>query len=299
MLNYRSFLARNANRTIEEIRLGEVDFEDPVTPMEQQNLIRALNAQIIGEAFSLVEALAAVSMNPEDSPEQRAKQILTFRNHQIREFYESFDENTDLDWFADVFSYPDIDDLDIAAEDEPYYRAYMEGNLEAYREFFLIAKDVWNLLKDSRNKITHGFFLLFNEDQQLITEYEEPVEFPDSYTDYLATADWDSDEEKPQPQVLLMGEMPRNTYMTIIRNAAVVQNHVQLGLQRMIENQGEPVFPEIIFGVDQCPAEEPSTRPEANIIEVNSSYNVVLNTEFKERQQDLFEAVHEMSERHG
>lgn len=72
-LNYRYFLVQNASRTIDEIQAGRLNRWSPVAEGERQNLVRALNAQIIQETVAIIEALAAVSMNPDDPPEDRAK----------------------------------------------------------------------------------------------------------------------------------------------------------------------------------------------------------------------------------
>lgn len=296
VLNYRSFLIRNAARTINEIRTGSIDFDEPITPVQGQNIIRALNAEIIQETVSIIEALAAVSMNPDDPPEDRAKQLLTYRNREIHDFFDTIDDSTDLDRFASIFSYPDFEDLDIAEADEPYYRAHMRGNLEAYRDFYLVAKEAWDVLRTARNKITHGFFILMNDDQVLIDEHADIVDLPDWCDDYLATARWDDDDF--EPHVLLMGDRPRETYLTISRNAAIVQNHLLHGLKRQIENQGEPVYPEFVYGEDLRPEDEPETRPTSDIVTVDASYEVVLNDEFREQQEQLFDDVEELTEQH-
>ena len=139
-LNYRYFLARNASRTIDEIQARRLDRWEPVAQGDPQNLVRALNAQIIQETVAIIEALAAISLNPDEPSEDRAKNLLTYRNREIHNFYDDVDKNTERNFFASIFSYPDVEDLDIAESDEGWYQAYMDINLEGYREFFLVAK---------------------------------------------------------------------------------------------------------------------------------------------------------------
>lgn len=296
-LNYRYFLVRNAGRTINEIQAGRLDRWEPVAEGNRQNLVRTLNAQIVQETVAIIEALAAISMNPDDPPEERAKQLLTYRSYEIHNFYDDIDEDTDQDFFASVFSYPAVEDLDIAEADEPYYQAYMEGNLDAYHEFFLVAKQTWNVLKQARNKITHGFFIFMNEQQTLITEHEEPVELPDWSDDYLATADWEDDDF--DQHVLLMGDEPRSAYQSICSNAVTVMDQVLEGLMRKMQNEGEPVLPRYLFGNNEVPDEEPETVPTVGVSEIQNNFRVVLETEFREEQKELFDAVDRFLETHG
>lgn len=296
-LNYRYFLVQNASRTIDEIQAGRLDRWSPVAEGERQNLVRALNAQIIQETVAIIEALAAVSMNPDDPPKDRAKQLLTYRTGEIYDFYRSIDEDVGHDRLASIFSYPDVDDLEIAEMDEPYYQAYMEGNLEAYHEFFLVTTKAWDVLKQARNKITHGFFIFMNEQQTLVTEHGESVELPDWADDYLATADWDDDDF--EPHVLLMGDDPRSSYLSICSNAVTVTDHVLEGMMRKIQNEGEPVLPRFLFGHTDLPEEGPETEPTVGVSEITNNFRVVLETDFREEQEELFDAVDQFLETHS
>lgn len=296
-LNYRYFLVQNAGRTINEIQAGRLNRWEPVAEGSRKNLVRALNAQIIQETVAVIEALAAISMNPNDPPEDRAKQLLTYYTGNIYDFYDDIDENTEQEFFASVFSYPAVEDLDIAEADEPYYQAYMEGNLDAYHEFFLVAKQAWDVLKQARNKITHGFFIFMNKQQTLITEHEETVELPDWADEYLATADWENDDF--DQHVLLMGDEPRSAYQSICTNAVMVMDQVLEGLMRKMQNEGEPVLPRYLFGNNELPDEEPETEPRVGVSEIHNNFRVVLETEFREEQEELFDAVDQFLETHA
>lgn len=295
-LNYRYFLVQNASRTIDELQAGRLDRWDPVRQGQRQNLVRALNAQIVQETVAIIEALAAVSMNPNEPPEDRAKQLLTYYTGEIYDFYDDISVDTDRDTFASIFAYPDIDDLDIVETDEPYYQAYMDGNLNAYHDFFLVAKKAWDILKQARNKITHGFFIFMNEQQTLISEHEEPVDLPNWFDDYLATADWEDDDF--DQHVLLMGDAPRSSYLSICTNAVTVMDHVLEGLMRKIENEGEPVFPRYLFGETQFPVEDPETEPTTRVNAIHNNFQVVLETEFWKEQEELFDAVDQFLDTH-
>lgn len=296
-LNYRYFLAQNASRTIDEIQSGRLDRWDPVAQGDPQNLVRALNAQIIQETVAIIEALAAISLDPDEPPEDRAKKLLTYRSYEIHDFYDDIDEDTELDFFASVFSYPDVEDLDIAESDEEWYQEYMAGNLEGFHEFFLFAKQAWDVLKQARNKITHGFFIFMNQQQTLITDHGDPVDLPEWADDYLATADWEDDDF--DPHVLLMGDRPRSHYLSICTNAIMVMDQVLEGLMRKMQNEGEPVFPRYLFGDNELPEGEPETEPMTGVNVIRNNFRVVLENEFRAEQEQLFDAVEDFTERHG
>lgn len=296
-LNYRYFLVQNASRTIDEIQAGRLDRWEPVAQGSRQNLVRALNAQIIQETVAIIEALAAVSLNSDEPPEDRAKKLLTYRNYEIHNFYNDIDEDTEQNFFASIFSYPDVEDLDIAETDEEWYQTYMDGNLEGYHEFFLIVKQTWDVLKQVRNKITHGFFIFMNEQQTLIAEHEEPVDLPDWADDYLATADWEDDDF--EPHVLLMGDEPRSSYLSICTNAITVMDQVLEGMMLKMQNEGEPVFPQYLFGDNELPEGEPETEPRAGVNVITNNFHVVLESEFREEQEELFDAVDRFLENHA
>lgn len=183
------------------------------------------------------------------------------------------------DHLASIFSYPDVEDLDIAETDEEWYQVYMDGNLEGYREFFLVAKQAWDVLKQARNKITHGFFIFMNEQQTLVTEHGEPVQLPDWTDDYLATADWERDDF--EPHVLLMGDEPRSRYLSICTNAITVMDQVLEGLMLKMQNEGEAVFPRYLFGDNELPEGEPETEPRTGVNVISNSFRLLLENEFR------------------
>ena len=296
-LDYRYFLVQNASRTIDESQAGRLDLWDPVQQGQRRNLVRALNAQIIQETVAIIEALAAASLIPDDPPENRAKKLLTYGTGEIYQFYRSIDEEVDHDQLASILSYPDVEDLNIAEADESWYQEYMNGNLEGYEEFFVVARKTWDVLKQARNKITHGFFIFMNEQQNLITDHGDSVDFPDWSDDYLATADWEDDDF--EQHVLLMGGEPRATYLSICKNAVTVIDHILEGLMRKIQNEGEPVFPRYLFGDNQLPEGEPETEPRVGVSMIRNNFRVVLETEYQKEQEQLFDAVDRFLEVHA
>jgi len=101
-LNYRYFLVQNASRSINEILAGRLDHWDPIIQGQRQNLVRALNAQIVQETVAIIEALAAISMNDDDPPEDRARQLLTYRTGEIHDFYDDIEEDDELETYVVV-----------------------------------------------------------------------------------------------------------------------------------------------------------------------------------------------------
>ncbi|WP_135363566.1 hypothetical protein [Halosimplex halophilum] len=299
MLQYRSFLARNANNTIKKIHQGGIDFQDSPNIQQERNIIRALHAEMVSETISILEGLAAVSMNPEDPPEERARNLLTYKTYQVGDFYDSIGQESDLSDFKDIMSYPSVSELDIDTNDEEYYRKIMDGNADAYRDFFDICSDTWDILKDCRNKITHGFFLLLHDEERLATRTGGERVFPKGCNDYLATVDWDKDSNDFDPSALLIGEQPREAYLTVARNAAMVQNDVIVGLMNSIRNQGDPVFPERLFGGDHRPNQKPSTEPSYELANIQAEIDQEFEESFIQRQEEFLESVEELVNKYG
>ena len=68
---------------------------------------------------------------------------------------------------------------------------------------------------------------------------------------------------------------------------------------RKMQNEGEPVFPRYLFGDNGPPEGEQETEPRTGVNVINNSFRVVLESEFREEQEELFDAVEDFTERHG
>ncbi|HET7323573.1 MAG TPA: hypothetical protein VFJ06_04510 [Halococcus sp.] len=247
-LSYRSFLIRHTNNTYNEIKAGEIDFEDDPGVLQERNILRTLSVNIISETYNILEGLAAISMNPESAPEERAYQLLTYRGPEIHDFYGSYDEDTDLEYFQSIMAYPSIGDLNIDSSDEAYYKEVMEGSAAAYKDFYLVAKEARDLIQKSRHKFTHGFLLALID---IARRRGGGQTYPPGCDDMLMTYIQDDDETVVTG--LLTGERPHEAYLSVARNAAAVQQDVIYQLMKQMRNLGEPVYPEIMFGGDHTP----------------------------------------------
>ena len=293
-LSYRSFLIRHANNTYNEIKAGEIDFEDDPGVMQEQNILRTLSANIISETYNILEGLAAISMKPESTPEERAYQLLTYRIHEIHDFYDSYDEDTGFEYFQSVMAYPSVGDLDINSSDEAYYQEVMEGSAAAYKDFYLVAKEARDLIQKSRHKFTHGFLLaLIDVARRRGGGRTYPPECDDMLMTYI------QDDGDTAVKGLLTGERPHNAYLTVARNAAVVQQDVIYQLMKQMRNLGEPVFPEVMFGGDHTPGREPSSEVSYTLVDIDTEISVEVSDENLEPQLELFESVDELTEQYG
>jgi hypothetical protein len=136
-----------------------------------------------------------------------------------------------------------------------------------------------------------------NEHQTLITKHEEPLDLPDWADDYLATADWEDDDF--EPQVLLMGDEPRSSYLSICTNAITVMDQVLEGMMLKMQNEGEPVFPRYLFGGNKLPEGEPETEPRTGVNVITNNFCVVLESDFQAEQEELFDTVDRFLDTHS
>ena len=294
-LSYQSFLVRHANNTYNEIKGGDVDFEDDPDILQERNILRTLSAQIISETYNILEGQAAISMNPESPPEERAYQLLTYHSGDIHDFYDSYDENTDLDYFQSIMAYPSTDKLGVDPSDEAYYQEVMEGSAAAYKEFYLVAKESRDLIQKSRHKFTHGFLLALLDRAR---RRGGGKTYPEGCDDMLMTYIEDNDEIAVKG--LLTGERPHDAYLTVARNAAAVQHDVIFQLMEQMRNLGEAVFPEVMFGGDHTPDRKPGTSPSYSMVDVSTEITTKMDDdEVIESQLTFFENVTELTEQYG
>lgn len=294
-LSYRSFLVRHANNTYNEIKEGEIDFEDDPGILQERNILRTLSAHIISETYNILEGLAAISMNPECPPEERAYQLLTYRNHEIRDFYNSYDEDTGLQYFQSIMAYPSVDKLDIDSSDIAYYQEVMDGSAAAYKDFYLVATEARDLIQKSRHKFTHGFLLVLSDTTR---RRGRGRTYPPGCDDMLMTYIQADDEIAVKG--LLTGEKPHDAYLTVARNAAAVQHDVIYQLMEQMRNLGEPVFPKVMFGGDHTPDREPNSELSYSLVDINMEISTEMdNEEVMEPQLELFENVAELTEQYG
>lgn len=294
-LGYRSFLVRHANNTYNDIKAGEVDFQDDPGILQERNILRTLSAHIVSETYNILEGLAAISMNHEAPPEERAYQLLTYSTRDIHNFYDSYDEDTDLEYFQSILAYPSVDDLGVDPSDEAYFQEVMDGSAAAYKDFYLVAQEARDLIQKSRHKFTHGFLLA------LLDRARRPRSgrtYPEGCDDLLTTYIWEDDEVAAKG--LLTGEVPHEAYLTVARNAAAVQHDVIFQLMEQMRNLGEPVFPEVMFGGDHTPDREPGTSPSYSLVDVRTTITAEMDTEeVMEPQLEFFTNVGELTEKYG
>jgi len=294
-LSYRSFLVRHANNTYNEIKAGELDFEDDPNILQERNILRTLSAHIISETYNILEGLAAVSMNPGDPPEDRAYQLLTYGTHEVHDFYDSFDEETDLEYFQSILAYPSTDELGVDPSDEGYYQEVMDGSAAAYKDFYLVAKEARDLIQKSRHKFTHGFLLALID---RVRKQGGGRTYPEGCDDMLMT--YIMDEDEAAVKGLLTGERPHEAHLTVARNAAAVQHDVIFQLMEQMRNLGEPVFPEVMFGGDHTPNREPGTFPSYSMVDMTTEITTEIDdNEVIRSQIEFFENVNELTERYG
>lgn len=294
-LSYRSFLVRHANNTYNDIKAGEIDFEDNPDILQERNLLRTLSALIISETYNILEGLAAISMNPEDPPEDRAYQLLTYHSGDIHTFYDSYDVDTDLNYFQSIMAYPGTDELGVDPSDEAYYQEVMDGSAAAYKDFYLVAKEARDLLQKSRHKFTHGFLLALLDRAR---RQGGGRTYPQGCDDMLMTYIVDDDEVAVKG--LLTGEVPHEAYVTVARNAAAVQHNVIFQLMEQMRNLGDPVFPEVMFGGDHTPDREPGTSPSYSLVDMTTEITAEMdNDEIIESQLEFFENVDELTEQYS
>lgn len=295
-LSYRSFLARHANHTIEQIQQGEFETRDELGVVQERNLIRVLTTNIISETVGILEMLAALSMNADDPPEDRAMNIMTYRNWEISEFYDDISEETDIVRFKKMFSYPKVSDMKVTQEDEAYYESVLSSNAESYKEFYLAAKDTWNLLKPVRNKATHGFPLLMYDSVRPTASVMGSL--PEGSDDILVVFN-NSRDGGVHFDGLIIGNRPRESYLTIARNAAMIQGDLITGLTEGLRNRGTPVFPNKVFGKSDIINDSPETGPSYKLYDVIGEIKTEgLDLEI-EKQSEYFEKVQELTEKHG
>lgn len=294
-LSYRSFLARHANNSYNEINAGEMNFEDYPNILQERNILRTLSAHIISETYAILEGLAAISMNPDIAPRKRAIQLLTYSSHEIHEFYNSYDEDTDLNYFRRIMSYPGIRDLDIDPVDEEYYQKVMDGSARAYKDFYLVAKQARELIQESRHKFTHGFLLAMIDRTR---RRGGGRIYPPGCDDILLTYTM-GDNDEVTVKGLLTGKRPHDSYLTVARNAAAIQHDVIHQLMAQMRNFGDPVFPGIMFGGDHTPDREPQSGLSYSLADVNMEISVEVNDEdILGPQMGFFENVEELTERY-
>lgn len=294
-LSYRSFLVRHANNTYNEIKAGEIDFQDDPGILQERNILRTLSAHIVSETYNILEALAAISMNPEAPPEERAYQLLTYRSKHIHAFYDSFDEDTDLEYFHSIMKYPSVDDLGVDPSDEAYYQEVMDGSAAAYKDFYLVAQEARELIQKSRHKFTHGFLLALLD---IAKRRGGGRTYPEGCDDMVMT--YILEDNEVAVKGLLTGEDPHEAYLTVARKAAAVQHDVIFQLMEQMRNLGEPVFPEVMFGGDHSPEREPRTSPSYSMVEMNMEITAEIDdAEVMEPQLEFFEHVDNLIEQYG
>jgi len=272
-----------------------MDFQDDPNVLQERNILRTLSAFIISETYNILEGLAANSMNPESPPEKRARELVNYDNCDIHKFYDSYDENTDLEYFQSIMAYPSIDDLDIDPSDEDYYQEVMNDSAAAYKDFYLIAKEARDLIRKTRHKFTHGFLLAFLD---ISRNRRGSRTYPKGCDDILLTHIHSDDE--PEIKGLLTGEIPHEAYLTVARNAAAVQYDVIYQLIEQMRNLGEPVFPEVMFGGDHTPDREPTSKLSYSLVEVDMKMAVEIDSEkVVDPQLEFFENVAQLTEQYG
>lgn len=296
-LPYRSFLARMACHNYKQIKSGgETEgFLPDLDITEERNILRILSGQIMTETANILESLGAISLNPGSPPEERALHYVNYRTGEVHEFYESFDESTNLDFFKSIFKYPAISDLDTEKEEERrFIEDVMETNAKVYKEFFLAAKDAWDLVKPSRDKMTHGFLLQFF---QRTKPKGGKRTYPEGCDDYLNTLEWNDDQDNLDLRVRLIGPRANVSYLNLARNAVNIQNDIFLQLERMIRNRGEPVMPNYVVGQDELPEEKMEAIPDfPELMTVETNVDVSVEETALVPQMEFFESVDELKE---
>lgn len=292
ILQYRSFLARQANENYRNIKAGDVDFQDAPNIAQERNLLRALSSQIISETISILEGIAAVSMSPHRPPEDRAESLVNYNTGEIYNFYNEIN-NRSLDYFKTVLCYPDVSDLGVDSKEEQAFEDWFDENATVVQEFFSVAADIWDQLKPPRNKITHGFNLYLYEYMQPTAAMES--QFPDGADDLLVTLDWDGDNNELGGSAAFIGPGVNQTYVDIARQAVFFQNDIIYGLQSMIRNVGDPVCPEVGYGS----ATEPDVGIEYKLPELEGEFRGEFDPEYLKEKAELFDRIDQLEKDHG
>lgn len=254
-LGYRTFLIQHAHDTYGKIKEGQMELGNGTDVLEEQNILRALSAQIISETYNILEGLAAISFDHELPPEDRAYNLLTYNIGDIDDFYDSYSQDTNTEFFKSILSFPEIEEVDVDASDEDYYQEVMNKTAEAYKSVYLVAQDTRSFIRDTRHKFTHGFLLaMFDR----VEGWKGDRIYPEGCDDMLSTIIWD-DEIKVKG--LLTGERPHNAYLTVAKNANFVQQAIITQLMIQMRNSGDPVYPRIVIGGEHTPDYEPNSVP--------------------------------------
>lgn len=282
---YRSYLALQARNEYRNIKEGKVDYANEPRILEERNALRTLSAQIISETYNILEGLAAISMNPGSSPGERAFKMLTYNVSEIDDFYDSYDEDTDLEFFKSILAYPKMEDVDIDPSDKEYYQEVLDASAKSYKAFYLVARDARNIIRKNRHKFTHGFLLaLFDR----VAGWQGNRVYPEGCDDIMTTMLWDGEVKV---KGLLTGERPHDAYLRIVNNATSVQHQIANQLIRQMLNQGDPVYPEAVFGSSPKPDYEPDSNPSYTLIDVNMDISARFSQEHIQPQLDLFNSV--------
>jgi len=295
-LSYRSFLARHAQHTITEIQNGNFETDDQLGVLQERNLIRVLTTNIVTETIGILEMLAALSIDANGAPEDRAMNIMTYRSWQADEFYSDLNHETELEEFKNIFSYPNVSDLDVSPDDMPYYESVLDSNAESYKDFYLVAKSTWDLLKPVRNKATHGFPLLMYDNVRPTAPTLQSL--PEGSDDILISFN-NSSNTNVYFDGLVIGDEPRDAYLTVARNSVMIQGDLITGLSERLRNRGNAVFPSTVFGKVEILDHEPETAPSYKLDNIEESIRTEGMAEEIDKQSEYLDLVVALSEKHG
>lgn len=250
---------------------------------------------MISETYHILEGLAAISMNPDSPPEERVFQLLKYRNHEIHDFYNSFDEGAHLDHFKSILAYPSVEDLDITKSDKEKLRTVLNQSAEGYKAFFLIAKEARRLIEQSRHKFTHGFLLALPDRVQ---RGGPGRTYPEECDDVLMTYTWEDNEVVLNG--LLTGDRPHQAYLAVARNAAMVQQEIIFQLKEQMRNLGDPVFPERMMGNDELAEDDIVSDLSYSLVDVDAQVRARGDsTGIVQPQLDFFQHVDEFVENYA
>ncbi|AGB38053.1 hypothetical protein [Natronococcus occultus] len=223
---------------------SEKPYDDPSSNgVEVRNQLLALSTQMFNETISILEGLAAVSKSPTDPPEERAKRYYKYSNREVHEYYESIGDSFSKEEVKKTLNFPSVSNMNIHADDRNYYRRAIDYESEKYFEFYKLARDTWDVLKQPRDNITHGFRLqLENRPRPAKMEREQ---LPEGIDDFLITID-----KKLEPTEIPIGERAHEAYFTIAGNAVEMQKTIINALKLQMQNCGDPLFPGFRFAPD-------------------------------------------------